>query len=71
MKKSYLIEIIREEITAVLNEKTIDVQGDPNRLTPQQQQHSQNVLSHRGVRVFIYGNFNKNVIRIQHMHVLI
>ena len=38
MKKSYLIEIIREEILAALNEDTIDVQGDPNRLSPQQKQ---------------------------------
>jgi hypothetical protein len=38
MKKSYLIEIIREEILAALNEETIDVQGDPNRLSPQQKQ---------------------------------
>lgn len=38
MKTSRLLEIIREEITAILNEETIDVQGDPNRLTPQQKQ---------------------------------
>jgi len=42
MKKSYLLEIIREEILAALTEETIDVPGDPNRMTAQQKQQAIN-----------------------------
>jgi hypothetical protein len=44
MKKSYLLEIIREEILAALNETaTIDVPGDARKLTPQQKQQKINM----------------------------
>lgn len=42
MKKSHLLEIIREEILNILTEETIDVPGDPNRMTPQQKQQAIN-----------------------------
>ena len=38
MKHTRLLEIIREEIAGALNEETIDIPGDPNKLTPQQKQ---------------------------------
>ena len=38
MKQTRLLEIIREEIAGALNEETIDIPGDPNKLTPQQKQ---------------------------------
>ena len=43
MKKSRLLEIIREEISAALNETaTIDVPGDAQKMTPQQKQQKIN-----------------------------
>jgi len=43
MKKSRLLEIIREEISAALNETaTIDVPGDGKKMTPQQKQQKIN-----------------------------
>ncbi len=44
MKKSYLLEIIREEILAALNETaTIDVPGDGRKMTSQQKQQKINM----------------------------
>ena len=38
MKRSELKKQIEKAIVEMLNEETIDVTGDPNRLTPQQKQ---------------------------------
>jgi hypothetical protein len=38
MKKSRLLEIIREEISATLREETIDLPGDASRFSPKQKE---------------------------------